>query len=1181
MNKKYLPYFLLFFFTILSGRFYAQQGCNAAAIRAAFAAAGHYTELVVNGEPCSLYFVDTQTGDATTGQANAATLGANLCVLNDATENANVSAAINLAGWLNGGAVMWIGYHRTGAGDNFPFVTLDGTPLVYTNWNPGEPNNNGFGGGANSPGCYNGLTGCTFCVGSAGYRCTNGEQCVEMYASGFWNDYPCDQNSMSLVEVNLCPQVTGPDDTLLCGAGATLNFTTSTILGSQPYTYAWTPGGQTTSGITVNPAASTTYTFTATDRYSCYSTKTIQVTVVNVPTPVVTANPTSICVNQSTSINYTGAYSGTAVFHWGFSGGTVVGASPPYSVSWPTAGPENITLFVTDQGCTTPTATTTVTVNSYPVANAGPDVQVCSGASVTLGVAPAGGVTYSWTPPLALSNPAISNPVFSAVNPGNTTLSYPYALAATSNNCTSYDTAIVTLYPPIDNSFTVNPTTVCVGDNALITYTGTNSAGATYTWNFAGGTVVSGAGQGPYTVNWAVAGNPSVTLSVNENSCTAPQSSVAVTVNAIPVANAGPDVSFCSGATANLGSAPVGGVTYSWSPVLGLSSSTVSNPTITGVNPGATSLTQNYTVTATENGCTASDVVAVTMYAPIVTTFSINPASVCINANTVITYTGTNSAGATYTWGFAGANIVSGAGQGPYTVNWSIAGNPNVTLNVIENGCPGIATSQVVNVGNPPVADAGADQTVCSGGTVQLGAAAVGVVTYSWSPVADLSNANIAQPSFSLSNTTSAAQNLTYTVIANDNGCTAFDQVIVTVNPPAVIAITPSGPLEFCAGGSVTLSLATPYSTYLWSDGSSTAQITESASGTFAVSVADASGCQSIGTPVTVIVDPNPTVSLVQKTDEQCYGSGDGSLTVAAGAGTSPFTFTWSTVPAQNTSAITSLVAGPYSVTVTDSKNCTVSDQYVIAPGPFFALILDSVTNVSCFGLSDGAAYMSVDSGTAPFSYLWSNGNTALINNNLIAGSYALTATDAHGCKVSDSAIITQPIAFVVTVPDTLIMKFGDHMNLPVDVNPTGTYTYQWTRETTLSCGNCADPVSYTPQTTTYTVTVTDISGCADTITFTLFVVADKQLFIPNVFSPNGDGINDILQVHTFGDNFFHLLIFDRIGEKVFESFNTEQGWDGKFNGQYVPPGVFTYHVVVNYLDGDAVQRNGTITVLR
>src|ERR1019366_2815439 len=246
---------------------------------------------------------------------------------------------------------------------------------------------------------------------------------------------------------------------------------------------------------------------------------------------------------------------------------------------------------------------------------------------------------------------------------------------------------------------------------------------------------------------------------------------------------------------------------------------------------------------------------------------------VCINANTVITYTGTNGAGATYTWGFGGANVVSGAGQGPYTINWSTAGNPNVTLNVTENGCPGIVTTQVVNVGTPPVADAGADQTVCSGGTVQLGAAAVGTIAYSWSPTANLNNANTAQPSFSLSNTTGATKQLTYTVTADNNGCTASDQVIVSVSPPVTIAITPSGPLEFCAGGSVTLSLALPYSTYLWSDGSSTAQITASASGTFGVSVADASGCQFIGTPVNVIVDPNPTVSLVQKTDEQCYGS--------------------------------------------------------------------------------------------------------------------------------------------------------------------------------------------------------------------------------------------------------------------------------------------------------------------
>ena len=166
----------------------------------------------------------------------------------------------------------------------------------------------------------------------------------------------------------------------------------------------------------------------------------------------------------------------------------------------------------------------------------------------------------------------------------------------------------------------------------------------------------------PYFI-WITAGNPAVTLSVNENNCTSAASTVNVTVNSIPVADAGPDVQFCSGATANLGSAPVNGVTYSWSPGVGLSSSTISNPTITAVNPGSTNIVQNYVVTAAANGCSATDAAVVTLYAPIVTSFTINPNSVCINSNTTITYTGTNGAGATYTWNFAGANVVSGLGQ--------------------------------------------------------------------------------------------------------------------------------------------------------------------------------------------------------------------------------------------------------------------------------------------------------------------------------------------------------------------------------------------------------------------------------------------------------------------------------------------------------------------------------------
>ena len=1179
--KNRLPLLSVLFFIGLQSCLYAQtpQGCNTAAIRSAFAAAGHYTELVVSGQPCSLYFIDNNSSDATTAEANAQALGANMAVMNDAAENANVVAALNAGGYLSSGQIIWLGYHRTGAGDGVPFQTLDGSPFNYSNWNAGEPNNSGYGGGLNGPSCYNSVTHCTFC--SDQYLCTNGEQCVQIYASGTWNDLSCNSNSTAVIEVNLCPQITTNNDTLLCTNTATLNFTSSTILGSPPYTYSWSPGGQNTSGITVNPTTTTTYDITATDRYSCYSSEAIVVTVVNMGAPVVTATPSSLCVNQTTIINYTGSYSGTAVLNWGFSGGTVTGSSAPYTESWPNAGPQNVTLYVTDQGCTSPTGTAAITVNGYPVANAGADVAICSGAATTLGVASVVGVSYSWSPAIGLSSTVVSNPTFTTVNPGTITLSYLFILTATSNNCAVSDTAIVTLYPPINNSFTVSPTAVCTGQNAVITYTGTNSAAATYTWNFAGGNVVSGNGQGPYTVNWAAAGNPAVTLSVNENNCSSAASTVNVTVNALPVADAGPYVQFCSGATANLGAAPVSGVSYSWSPAVGLSNAAIANPTITAVNPGSTNIVQNYTVTASANGCTASDVTVVTLYQPIVTSFTANPNTVCINGNAIITYTGTNSAAATYTWNFAGANVVSGTGQGPYTVNWSTASNPSITLNVTENGCTGIASSQAVAVGNPPVADAGPNQTVCSGGSIQLGTTAVAGVNYTWSPSTNLDNGAIAQPSFSYSNTTGTQRQFIYTVTADNNGCTATAQATITVSPPAPVAIVASGPLEFCDGGTVTLSLALPYSIYQWSNNSNSPTITITTPGAFSVAVADASGCQFVAAPVSVIIDPTPTVSLVQQTNESCYGFADGSLTVTGATGTPGFSYAWSTLPAQTTNAAINLAPGVYSVTVTDSKSCTVTGQYSIDSAQYFVMAIDSVHQVSCYGFSDGAIYPSVRGGTPAYTYAWSDGKNNLLNENLAVGTYDITITDAHGCPAIDSAVISQPAQVILTAPDSLEMDFASHVTLQLNVSPAGSYTYQWSPANSLSCSSCQNPVSFAPENTTYNVVVTDNNGCVNNITFTLVVNAGKHLFIPNVFTPGNNGSNNFFEVYTYGDNYFSMKVFDRWGEKMFESNDRQQGWDGTYNGKYVQAGVYVYEMTVTYLDGQTVHRNGAVTVLR
>ncbi len=271
--KKQLLVFALAIFSAFSAFSQTPQGCNIAAIRAAFAGAGHYTELPVSGQSCSMYFVDNNSYDAATAESNANTLGAHMVVFNDAAENTNVVAALNAGGYLAGGATVWIGVKRVSTGNPL-FYMLDGssgnftpgpaTPSLYQNWSGGEPNNNDY---QCSPGCL---------IGCNAYKCNNGEQCVQIYSGGQWNDLPCDETSKSVIEVNLCPQITASNDTIVCSGGAT-PLKAKTILGSAPINQVWNPGGLTGNFQIFYPTTPTSYIITSTDRYSCFATDTINV----------------------------------------------------------------------------------------------------------------------------------------------------------------------------------------------------------------------------------------------------------------------------------------------------------------------------------------------------------------------------------------------------------------------------------------------------------------------------------------------------------------------------------------------------------------------------------------------------------------------------------------------------------------------------------------------------------------------------------------------------------------------------------------------------------------------------------------------------------------------------------------------------------------------------------------
>lgn len=649
-----------------------------------------------------------------------------------------------------------------------------------------------------------------------------------------------------------------------------------------------------------------------------------------------------------------------------------------------------------------------------------------------------------------------------------------------------------------------------------------------------------------------------------------------VEVNLCPVLTVSADTTICTGnsvvlnASTILGSNPY---TYSWNP----GNANTAAYTVTPANTTA------YISNVTDRwGCFATDTVNVTMQGGGTQSFTLNPNPVCENLPVTVTYTGTSPSNATYTWGFNGGTVLSGSGQGPYQIVWSGTGSKTVTLDVSSGGCTFPQVTQPLTINANPVADAGTDATVCSGNPVQLGAASVAGYTYQWLPATNLSSSSIANPICTASNSGSSPLVIQYVLGVMQNNCVDADTVEVTINPSSPTTISAAGNTSFCDGGNVSLSADSVFNSYLWSNSQATNSITVTQTGNYTLTGTDANGCQYTSNTIAVTVFENPAVSLVSSNNESCAGLADGDIAVTSNTGTSPFNYTWNTTPAQNSATATNLTAGTYIVTVTDVNNCSATGSYSIsAPAP---LVIDvsSITNTSCAGLSDGSIQLSVSGGNPSYTYSWDDGSTTNFLSGIGAGTYNVTVSDANNCTEDTSVTVTGPPPITLLTLDFDSIKFGTEIQLVTDVQPAnGTYTYEWSPANYLSCTNCATPYFSAVRSTEYELTVTDAFGCSVTATVNVNVLADKPVFIPNVFTPNGDTQNDVFGIFATGVNYYSLKVFNRWGEKVFESYNATNGWDGTYLGKDAAPGVYSYTAIITFLDGENRRYKGTVTLLK
>jgi hypothetical protein len=439
-------------------------------------------------------------------------------------------------------------------------------------------------------------------------------------------------------------------------------------------------------------------------------------------------------------------------------------------------------------------------------------------------------------------------------------------------------------------------------------------------------------------------------------------------------------------------------------------------------------------------------------------------------------------------------DLTTTGGTGPFNFSWTgpssfsastedLSGLSAGVYSVTVTASGGCTASSTVTITEPSVISANITSYTdadCFGGSngsaTVTASGGTGTLQYLWSP----------------SNGTTATEihlNAgTYTVtVTDDNSCTASTSVVISEPGPIVLSATHID--ATCNGGAngsidLTASGGSPFYTFLWSNSSTSEDISGLISGTYTVTATDVNGCTA--TTTEFVGEATPIILSATHVDANCGGAANGSIDLTPTGGTGTYTYLWSN--SLTSQDISGLAGGTYSVTVTDANGCTSTTSVFILQ-PSSIVLSTSVTNVLCHSGNTGSINLTATGGTGTLNFLWNTGTITEDISSLVAGTYTVTVTDANGCNSSTSAVVNEPAsinaAVNITQP-TCASAANGSIDLTVMGGATG-YTFSWSNSATtedisgLSNG-------------TYTVTVTDANGCTATASATLNAASNLQL---------------------------------------------------------------------------------------
>lgn len=731
------------------------------------------------------------------------------------------------------------------------------------------------------------------------------------------------------------------------------------------------------------------------------------------------------------------------------------------------------------------------------------------------------------------------------------------------NGCPGY--SVTASYTVVGQGASITPTITaptCISSPTQISVA-PNSTTNTILWTGPG---IQGPNNTP-TININAAGVYTVFVSIPNSACAG---SATVHINPTPTINiSATSLSMCANNyNSSLNTVTLtgsGATNYTWSSIGLVQTSTANtNPSIT-YSPQANSVVGIATLIGSNGTCSASATASIVIIDnPIVTVTS---PSTCAGSTVNIIASGANS----YAWSPAtnlsstsGATVTSST---PSTTVYSVIGS--------SNGCNSQTQNATVTiVANPTITITPATNTICAGGQINLTAA--GATSYEWSPAATLSSSVGAVVTASPMATTN------YVVIGSAAGCTASAVYQVSVIPqPNLIASASS--YTICSNETTNLTV-NGASNYVWSPALSlnTTQGSQVIAHPVTTTVYQVSGnngqCSAVAS-LTIYVVPVPVLQLTTPNNKICQGK---STEIFANGATN---YSWSPTTGLSFQQPNTVSASPsvdvnYTVTGSNSmgaKTCVFTQEILIQVVPN---VTASITN--SVEICKGQSTRIIAYGGNTYMWLPTNGVSASDVADIYVTPESSTIYTAY---VSNNGNCGSTATVLVKVNPLPTLSAGDdfaaNLDEPMYLNATTNGNITWVIGDGIQCATCPITQIFPKKSGCYVAEAVSANGCKVRDEICVEVTTDYNIYIPNVFTPNGDGNNDVFMVYGTGITKLEINIFDRWGEKLFTSTNQKEGWDGTYKGVMSKQDAYTYMIIYTGLDGKKVEKTGHVTLLK